>query len=62
MPEYAEYDKIANKLAHIEDKITDIEKIAKTLDIWIKENDYELIPIAKMLNNKINEAITVIKS
>ncbi len=62
MPAQTEYDKLANKLVHIEDKITELDKIAKTLNIWIKENDYELIPIAKMLDNKLKEVIKIIEN
>lgn len=56
-----EYNKVINKLIGIEDKISDIDKIAKTLDIWVKENSYELIPMMNMLNNKINDVIGIIK-
>ncbi len=56
-----EFNRLAIKVANIEDKISDIDKIAKMLDIWIKENNYELIPIMNMLNDKINDAINIIK-
>lgn len=62
MSTQAEYDKLANKLIHIEDKITKLDKIAKTLNIWIKENDYELILIAKMLDIKLKEVIKIIEN
>lgn len=45
----AEFNKLAIKVANIEDKILDIDKITKILNMWAKENDYELIPIVKML-------------
>lgn len=61
MLKQTEYDKLVNKLVHIEDKILDIDKISKTLNIWVKENDYELIPIIKMLNNKIKDALKIIE-
>lgn len=34
-----------------------METIIKMLNIWIKDNNYELIPIIKILNEKFN-AIT----
>ena len=39
-----EYNKVIKKLISIEDKIVDIDKIAKMLDIWVKDNNYKLIP------------------
>ncbi len=45
------YNNLANKLIEIEDKIIEM------LNIWIKDNNYELIPIIKILNEKFN-AIT----
>ncbi len=61
MPDMTEFNNLANKLVNIEDKITDIEQIAKMLDIWSKEKDYELIPLINMLNNKINDTMEIIK-
>ncbi len=49
-------NKIANRLIELEDKFVEIKSIAKILNIWIKENDYELIPVINMLDDKINEA------
>ncbi len=51
------YNNLANKLIEIEDKIIEMETIIKILNIWIKDNNYELIPIIKILNEKFN-AIT----
>lgn len=51
------YNNLANKLIEIEDKIIEMETIIKMLNIWIKDNNYELIPIIKILNEKFN-AIT----
>ena len=48
-------NKIANKLSGVEDKFIEMKPIVKMIDIWIKEKDYELIPIINMLNNKIDE-------
>ena len=48
-----EYNKVIKKLISIEDKIVDIDKIAKMLDIWVKDNNYKLIPAMNMLNGKI---------
>lgn len=56
-----EYNKVIKKLISIEDKIVDIDKIAKMLDIWVKDNNYELIPVMNMLNGKIKEALKVIE-
>lgn len=51
------YDEFANKLAYIDDKISEIEIIMKMLDIWVKEKDYELIPIINVLNTKIDNIV-----
>ena len=56
-----DYNKMANKLIKIEDKFLEIKKIAKTIDIWTKEHDYELIPMMNMLNNKIKSLSQIIK-
>ena len=56
-----EYNKVIKKLISIEDKIVDIDKIAKMLDIWVKDNNYKLIPVMNMLNGKIKEALKVIE-
>ncbi len=53
-------DKIINKLLLIEDKFSEIKSITKVLNIWIKENDYELIPIINMLNGKIDDMTRII--
>ena len=45
------YNNLANKLIEIEDKIIEM------LNIWIKDNNYELILIIKILKEKFN-AIT----
>ena len=42
------YNNLANKLIEIEDKIIEM------LNIWIKDNNYELILIIKILNEKFN--------
>ncbi len=47
------YNKIANKLTVAADKFLEVESIVKIVNIWVKENDYELIPVIKMLNAKI---------
>lgn len=47
------YNKIINRLVNVADKFLEIETVAKTITIWAKENDYELIPLIKILNNKI---------
>ncbi len=57
----AEFNKLAIKVANIEDKILDIDKITKILNMWAKENDYELIPIVKMLNDKVKTALKIIE-
>jgi len=56
-----EYNKVIKKLISVEDKIVDIDKIAKMLNIWVKDNNYEQIPITNMLNGKIKEALKVIE-
>ncbi len=55
-----DYKIIANKLIALEDKFNEIESITKILNIWVKENNYELIPIINMLNNKMNDAAKII--
>ncbi len=50
-----QYNKLANKLVNITDKFLEMESIVKTINIWVKENDYELIPLMKILNNKIED-------
>lgn len=57
-----QYNKIANKLANIADKFLEMESIVKTINIWVKENDYELIPLMKILNNKIEDMAGAINS
>lgn len=57
----AEFNKLAIKVANIEDKILDIDKITKILNMRAKENDYELIPIVKMLNDKVKTALKIIE-
>ena len=52
MPDNDDFQLILNKLTALEDKFTEIESITKILNLWAKENDYELIPIVNMLNNK----------
>lgn len=51
----AKYNKLANTLIEIEDKFSEIVPVVRTLNIWIKENDFELIPVMNILNNKIND-------
>lgn len=55
------HDKIINKMINIEDKFIEIESIVKMINIWVKEKDYELIPIINILNEKINSAAEIIK-
>ncbi len=54
------YNKLANKLLIVEDKFYEIQPIVRTIDIWAKENDYELIPIIKILNNKMKGLTEII--
>lgn len=54
------YNEIVNKLAHINDKFIEIESIVKMLNIWVKEKDYELIPIINILNNKMNDITKIL--
>ncbi len=61
MKDNENYNKIANKLANIDDKFIEIESIIKMLNIWIKENNYELIPIMNILNNKINDLVQILR-
>ncbi len=61
MKDNENYNKIANKLANIDDKFIEIESIIKMLNIWIKEKDYELIPIMNILNNKINDLVQILR-
>ena len=56
-----EYNKVIKKLISIEDKIVDIDKIAKMLDIWVKDNNYKPISAMNILNSKIQEVLQVIE-
>ena len=56
-----DYNKLANKLAYIDDKFTEIQSIVKILNIWVKEKDYELIPVINLLNNKINDTAEIFR-
>ena len=56
-----DYDKIANKLAAVDGKFAEIKILVKTLNIWIKENNYELIPIINILNSKINALVKILE-
>ncbi len=49
------YNKIANKLANITDKFLEIEPVTRTITLWAKENNYELIPLIKILNAKMKD-------
>jgi hypothetical protein len=60
MPDNDGFQLILNKLTALEDKFTEIESITKILNLWAKENDYELIPIVNMLNNKMNDVARII--
>lgn len=55
------HNKLINKIIRIEEKFLEIETVAKTVDIWAKENDYELIPIVKILDNKIKEMAKILR-
>jgi|InofroStandDraft_1065614.scaffolds.fasta_scaffold00001_451 hypothetical protein len=61
MKDNENYNKIANKLANIDDKFIEIESIIKMLNIWVKEKDYELIPVMNILNNKINDLVQILR-
>ena len=58
MKDNENYNKIANKLANIDDKFIEIESIIKMLNIWVKEKDYELIPV---MNIKINDLVQILR-
>lgn len=55
------YNKLANKLVYINDKILEIQPIIKTLDVWVKERDYDLIPIINLIKNKINDVTKILE-
>ena len=44
-----DYDKIANKLAAVDGKFAEIKFLVKTLNIWIKENNYNLIELGDII-------------
>jgi len=48
---------VINKLLAVEDKFTEIQSIVTMLNIWVKEKDYELIPIMNILNNKMDDLV-----
>lgn len=54
-------DVIKNKLIEINDRFGEIEMLTKTIVFWIKERDYELIPIANILNEKICNMAEIIR-
>lgn len=54
-------DKLRNKLLGIGDKFGEIEILIKTITFWIKERDYELIPIINILNEKISDIVEIIR-
>lgn len=56
-----DYNSLANKLISIEDTFNDIRTITDMIDMWIRKNDYQLIPIMNMLNEKINNVSEIIK-
>lgn len=56
------YEEIANKLAYIHDKFTEIEQIATVINIYTKENCYEMIPLVNILNTKIKDASKIFES
>jgi len=60
MPNSDDFQLILNKLIALENKFTEIESIIKVLNLWVKENDYKLIPIINMLNGKMNDTIKII--
>ena len=62
MSKDAEYNRLVIKLADIEDKVLDINKVAQMIEIRVKDNDYELIPIVKILNNKVKTALKIIEN
>ena len=41
--------------------MSEIEVIMKMLDIWVKEKDYELIPIMNVLNAKIDDIVNELR-
>lgn len=61
MQDKASQDNIIDKLINIEDKFIEIESIVKMINIWVKERDYELIPILNILNDRINSISEIIK-
>lgn len=52
---------VINKLLAVEDKFTEIQSIVTMLNIWVKEKDYELIPIMNILNNKMDDLVNVFR-
>lgn len=56
-----DYNNLANKLVKIDNKFSEIEPVVKTINIWIRENDYELIPVMNILNSKIKELAKVLR-
>lgn len=54
-------DMFKNKLIEIDDKFSKIEMLAKTINFWVKERDYELVPIINMLNTKITDILEIIR-
>lgn len=49
------------KLAEIEDKLAEIDKIVNIVNFWAKEYDYELMPILKLLNGKMADIKSIIR-
>lgn len=55
------HSKTIDKLITVEDKLSEIKSIINVLNIWVKENSYELIPIIKLLNSKMEEVTKIFR-
>ncbi len=47
--------------ALLEEKIKDIQAIVKMLNIWVKDNNYELSPVVNILNDKVEMLLDIVK-
>lgn len=54
-------DQTIIKLIEIQDKLTEVDKIVKIINIWAQEYDYELMPILKLLNGKMADIKNIVR-
>lgn len=53
------YGNMADKMELIANNLSEIKSIAKIIIILTLEFDYEMLPLAEILNNKIDSTINI---